>query len=195
MVSQQDVAGTARAEAAQHPLDPLSTDEIAQAVAIFRADGRARPAMRFVSVSLHEPPKSELASIRPGQAFRREAFIVALEPGEHTTYEAVVSVTEGSVLSWRPVPGVRAPIMPGEYADSERLVRADPGFRDGLQRRGIDRAGPGAGGVVGHRDLHPGGGRRQAPGLDPAASTGPARTTTPTPSRSTGCTRSSTSTT
>ena len=138
MVSQQDVAGTARAEAAQHPLDPLSTDEIAQAVAIFRADSRARPAMRFVSVGLHEPPKDELASIRPGQPFRREALIVALEPGEHMTHEAVVSVTEGSVLSWRAVPGVRAPITPGEYAESERLVRADPRFRAGLQRRGIE---------------------------------------------------------
>ncbi|HEY7359835.1 MAG TPA: hypothetical protein VH642_03425, partial [Streptosporangiaceae bacterium] len=137
MVSQQDVAGTARAGAARHPLDPLSTEEIGQAVAVFRADGRARPAMRFVSVSLHEPPKTEVASIRPGRAFRREAFIVALDPREHMTYEAVVSVTEGSVLSWRPVPGVRAPITPGEYADSERLVRADPRFRDGLRRRGI----------------------------------------------------------
>jgi primary-amine oxidase len=139
MVSQQDVAGTARAGAARHPLDPLSTEEIGQAVAVFRADGRARPAMRFVSVSLHEPPKTEVASIRPGRAFRREAFIVALDPREHMTYEAVVSVTEGSVRSWRPVPGVRAPITPGEYADSERLVRADPRFRDGLRRRGIDR--------------------------------------------------------
>ena len=138
MVSQQDVAGTARAEAAQHPLDPLSTDEITQAVTVFRADRRARPAMRFVSVGLHEPPKDELASVRPGQPFRREALIVALEPGEHTTHEAVVSVTEGSVLSWRTVPGVRAPITPGEYAESERLVRADPRFRAGLQRRGIE---------------------------------------------------------
>jgi primary-amine oxidase len=138
MVSQQDVAGTARAGAARHPLDPLSTDEITQAVAIFRADRRARPAMRFVSVGLHEPPKDELASIRPGPPFRREALIVALEPGEHMTHEAVVSVTEGSVLSWRAVPGVRAPITPAEYAESQRLVRADPRFRAGLQRRGIE---------------------------------------------------------
>src|SRR5262245_41619544 len=139
MVSQQEMAGTARAGAARHPLDPLSSEEISQAVAIFRAGSRARPAMRFVSVSLHEPPKDELASIRPGQPFRREALIVALEPAEHLTYEAVVSVTEGSVLSWRAVPGVRAPITPGEYAASERLVRADPRFRAGLQGRGTEQ--------------------------------------------------------
>jgi primary-amine oxidase len=137
MASEQDAAGAARTNAANHPLDPLNGGEIRQAVSILAADGRATAAMRFVSVSLHEPPKSEVASIRPGQAFRREAFIVALEPREHMTYEAVVSITAGSVLSWRPVPGVRAPITPGEYAECERLVRADRRFRDGLRRRGI----------------------------------------------------------
>ena len=99
-------------------------------------DGRVSPAIRFVSVGLHEPPKSE-AALSPGQAPRREAFIVAVEPREHMTYEAVVSLTAGSVLAWRPVPGARAPITAGEYAASERLVRADPAFRDGLRRRGI----------------------------------------------------------
>ena len=104
---------------------------------ILRRDGRASAALRFVSVSLHEPPKSAVASVRPGQVFAREAFIVALEPGEHVTYEAVVSLTAGSVVSLRPVPGVRAPVTLGEYAECERLVRADQDFRDGLKRRGI----------------------------------------------------------
>jgi primary-amine oxidase len=53
------------------------------------------------------------------------------------TCEIVVSLTAGSVLSWRPVPGVRAPVTLGEYAECERLVRGDQGFREGLQRRGI----------------------------------------------------------
>src|SRR5215831_6381757 len=128
MVSQQDAAGVARSEAAHHPLDPLSGEEIRRAIGILREAGHAGPETRFVSVDLHEPPKSELASLRPGREFPREAFIVVRDPREHMTYEAVVSVTEGSVLSWRPVPGVRAPITPGEYADSERLVRADPRF-------------------------------------------------------------------
>src|SRR5262249_60920249 len=67
MVSQQDVAGTARAGAAQHPLDPLSTDEITRAVALFRADSRAPPALRFVSGRLHQPPKDRLAPMPPRQ--------------------------------------------------------------------------------------------------------------------------------
>ena len=139
MVSQQDMAGTARAGAGQHPLDPLSSDEISQAVAIFRADGRARPAMRFVSVSLHEPAEGRSwPRSGPGSRSGARRSSWPWSHGEHMTYEAVVSVTAGAVLSWRAVPGVRAPITPAEYAESERLVRADPRFRAGLQRRGIE---------------------------------------------------------
>jgi primary-amine oxidase len=137
MASQQDTAGAAREAAVSHPLGPLSGDEIRQAVSILTGDDRVSPAIRFVSVSLREPPKDEIALIRPGRPARREAFIVALEPREHMTYEGVVSLTAGSVLSWRPVPGARAPITLGEYAECERLVRADQAFRDGLRRRGI----------------------------------------------------------
>ncbi|HYB88114.1 MAG TPA: primary-amine oxidase [Streptosporangiaceae bacterium] len=137
MASQREAAGAARATAACHPLDPLTADEIRQAGGILTGDDRLSPAIRFVSVGLHEPPKAEDAPARPGQAPPREAFIVAREPRERMTYEAVVSLTAGSVVSWRAVPGARAPVTLGEYAECERLVRADPAFRGGLQRRGI----------------------------------------------------------
>jgi primary-amine oxidase len=136
MTSQHAVGG-ASADRARHPLDPLDAGEIRQAVSILAGDGRVTAPMRFVSVGLREPAKDEVASFRPGQAFGREAFIVVLDPREHRTYEAVVSITARSVLSWRPVPGARAPITLGENAEFERLVRADPRFRAGLRRRGI----------------------------------------------------------
>jgi primary-amine oxidase len=140
MTSQQ-AAGAASADAARHPLDPLNADEIRQALSILPGDGRVTSPMRFVSVGLREPAKDEVASFGPGQAFAREACIVALDPREHMTYEAVVSITARSVLSWRPVPGARAPITLAENAEFERLVRADPRFRAGLRRRGIHNPG------------------------------------------------------
>jgi primary-amine oxidase len=136
-MTSQHAAGTASADGARHPLDPLTAEEIRQAAGILAADVRVSPALRFVSVGLHEPPKGEVASFRPGQQVAREAFIVARDPREHMTYEAVVSITAGAVLSWQPVPGVRAPVTLGEYAECERLVRADPRFREGLRKRGI----------------------------------------------------------
>ena len=124
--------------ATRHPLDPLNAEEIRRAVTIITESGNGTPAMRFVSIGLREPPKSVIVEFRPGQPFPREAFVVALEPREHMTYEGVVSLTKAAVLAWRPVAGVRAPITLGEYAEYERLVRADEQFRDGLRRRGIE---------------------------------------------------------
>ncbi len=121
-----------------HPLDPLSADEIRQAVAIVKASGHSTETMRFVSVGLREPSKDVIAAFEPGAPVCREAFIVAREPRERLTYEGVVSLTDEAVRSWRPVPGTRAPITPGEYEACERLVRADQRFRAGLARRGID---------------------------------------------------------
>ncbi len=124
--------------APRHPLDPLSAAEIRRAVELVRASGHGTPETRFVSVGLHEPGTSAVAAYRPGAAFPREAFIVAVEPREHMTYEGVVWLADQAVRSWRPVPGVRAPLTVGEYLNCERLVRADEQFRDGLRRRGID---------------------------------------------------------
>ena len=104
-----------------HPLDPLDAREISQAVEIPRRERPVTPEARFVSVSLNEPLKSQVPFATPavssgagppgsdhsapdGTAVPREAFVVLLEPAQHATYEAVVSLTDGSVVSWRSVP-------------------------------------------------------------------------------------------
>jgi primary-amine oxidase len=66
---------------------------------------------------------------------------VVLEPRQHTTDEPVVFLTRASVLSWRPVPGAYAPVTLGEYAECERVTRADPRVRSGLECRGITSPG------------------------------------------------------
>ena len=101
----------------RHPLDPLDAGEIKRAVEILRREQPVSPDARFVSVSLNEPPKDQVAfatpdSPAPGQAtgpdaaVPREAFVVLLEPRQHAVYEAVVSLTTGSLLSWRLVPAI-----------------------------------------------------------------------------------------
>jgi len=113
------------------------------------------PAARFVSVSLNEPAKGQVAFAAPADrpaaghsaggsdsaATPREAFIVVLEPRQHATYEAVVSLTAGSVLSWRPVPGARGPVTQAENDECERVTRADPRVRAALERRGVNDPG------------------------------------------------------
>ena len=150
-----DAVGGHPASPAGHPLDPLDAGEITRAVEILRRERLVTPQARFVSVSLSEPRKDQIAfaaqadcpaadqsagtghSGPPVGAVPREAFVVFLEPRQHTTYEAVVSLTADSVLSWRPVPGARAPVTLAEYVECERVTRADSRVRAGLERRGI----------------------------------------------------------
>ena len=138
----------------RHPLDPLDAAEIRQAVEILRRERSVSPDARFVSVSLNEPPKDQVAfatpdrpapgqaaDAGPGAAVPREAFVVLLEPRQHATYEATVSLTTGSLLSWRLVPDARAPLMAAEYAACQVVTRADARIIAGLERRGITDPG------------------------------------------------------
>jgi primary-amine oxidase len=91
----------------RHPLQPLSVDELAEAVAILRAgvpvgcwDDRR---FRFVEVALHEPPKANVLAVEAlgnGHDLPREARAVLIDRVERGTVEAIVSLTEGQVLAW-----------------------------------------------------------------------------------------------
>ena len=123
------------ARPARHPLDPLDASEIKAAVGILRRERPVTPVARFVSVTLHEPAKDQIEG--GAAAVPREAFVVLLEPEQHAIYEAVVSLTTGSVSSWRAVPDARGPVTLPEFDECERVTRADPRVRAGLARRGI----------------------------------------------------------
>ena len=76
-----------------HPLDPLSADEIARAVAIVRAEKGMDGDARFGSITLVEPDKRKPAEQNGG----RRAELIIYDRASACTYEAVVSVTDGAV--------------------------------------------------------------------------------------------------
>src|SRR6266699_1299280 len=120
-----------------HPLEPLSAQEVIEAVRILREERRPGERERFISVSLHEPPKNEVLAYHPDSIVGREAMIILLDHAEEATYEAIVSLSEDRVKEWRRVPGVQPSISFEEILEVERLVKADPTFQAALQRRGI----------------------------------------------------------
>ena len=135
MAATTDATRTDRGVA--HPLDPLTTDEIARTVAILREGRGLGDEARFVDISLREPEKDELARHEAGEPIPREAAVVVADRTAQTTHEAVVSLDDGAVGSWDTVPGVQAAITLDEYVECEQAVRADPRFREALARRGI----------------------------------------------------------
>jgi primary-amine oxidase len=124
---------------AAHPLEPLTADEIAAAAAVLRAEQGLGDVVRFVFVTLHEPPKATVLAWTPDAApLPREAHVVLYDRAARTTYEAVVSLTDRTVVSWTPVFGVQPPIMAEEFTSCEAIVQADPRWQEAMRRRGIE---------------------------------------------------------
>ena len=122
---------------AAHPLEPLSAAEIVAAIAVLKAEKALGDRVRFISIALHEPLKSVVLSFEPGMPFERAAFIIVLNNVSGNTYEAIVSLTAQSVVSWTHIPDVQPPIALDEFFTCEAAVKADPDFQAALQKRGI----------------------------------------------------------
>jgi primary-amine oxidase len=120
-----------------HPLEPLSKNEIVEAVAILRAKQPIAKAARFVSVTLNEPPKDLVLSFKEGAAFEREAFVILLNSADRKTYEAVVSLSDRKVRSWKHIPGVQPNIMLEEFFETEAAVRENPEWQAAMRKRGL----------------------------------------------------------
>lgn len=111
-----------------HPLEPLSVEEITAAIAIVRANYPVGAQFRFATVVLNEPAKAVVLNFQEGGPIEREAFLILLDNETGTTYEAVVSLNQGRVTSWKAMPGVQPNIMADELAECEAAVKAHPEF-------------------------------------------------------------------
>ncbi len=120
-----------------HPLDPLRAGEITRAWEILRAERRVGPRARAVSIALHEPPKEVVLGHRTGDTVTRAAFVVVMDREAGRTHEAVVSLSEGRVVSWEHVPGVQPAIILDEFFECEAAVRADPRWQEAMRKRGV----------------------------------------------------------
>jgi primary-amine oxidase len=121
----------------QHPLEPLTAEEIAAAVAIARSSQSLGDSYRFPCVTLHEPPKSAVLAFQPGVPITRQVFLILLDNGTGKTYEAIVSLSEQKLVSWQHIPNVQPSIMADELSECEAAVKAHPEFRTAIAKRGI----------------------------------------------------------
>ena len=132
-------AATAQAAAPNplsHPLDPLTGPEIAAASKLITAYKDCPKGVFFPTISLKEPTKSETANYQAGTAFRREAFATVLDRPAGKTYEAVVDLNAGKVISWKNIPGVQPMVLVEEYDTVPKIVKADPRWQKAMIDRG-----------------------------------------------------------
>ncbi|MFJ6268301.1 hypothetical protein [Lysinibacillus xylanilyticus] len=121
-----------------HPLSPLSEVEIEKAVQIVKEQQQLSEHVRFMSVMLHEPKKSEVLNYKPGNTVDRQVFLVILDDKELKTFEKVVNLTSEKVDSYEYIPGVQPNVALEEFEQCEELVKSHPDFVSALQKRGID---------------------------------------------------------
>jgi len=122
-----------------HPLEPLTPEEIAAAVAIVRAGPASSEHMRFVMVKLHEPAPEVSLFYQPGDAVPREVFLSLLDKthGAGKAYEAIVNLTEGRLQSWKHIEGVQPSIIFEEFFACEDAIKANADFQAALVKRVI----------------------------------------------------------
>jgi primary-amine oxidase len=114
-----------------HPLDPLTADEIRQAVAIVRRDHAVGETWRFASIELKEPVKG--APAEPA----REALVVCWNRADGQSYRAVVSLTSAALAAWEHLPGQQPNMTADEWHECDEMLRAHPALEQALARRGI----------------------------------------------------------
>ena len=123
-----------------HPLEPLTADEITAAAALLRTERHLGPDRPLRLHHAARAAEADLLRWNPDAApLPREAHIVVYERGARATYEAVVSLSERSVLSWHAIEGVQAADhgrgVHGLRGRSSRPTRAG---RRRCARRGVE---------------------------------------------------------
>ena len=129
-----------------HPLDPATAAEYLTGREIMAAAGLLpegdRAPVRFAYYGLEEPPKHDVLAGQAAAGWagdrRLRAFLVDTGTGEST--DVVVSVTEGQVVSARtldPRTDGQMPIIDSDFVAVDEIVKADPGWRAAMARRGL----------------------------------------------------------
>ncbi len=123
-----------------HPLDPATAAEFLAGRDILAAAGLLGETARFAYYGLEEPPKHEVLGPAPGGPPERRlrAFLIDVATGESA--DVVVSLDQRRVVSRRvldPASDGQVPIFNEEFGVVEEVVRADPGWREAMARRGL----------------------------------------------------------
>lgn len=123
--------------AVQHPLDGLQADEYGAVRDILMASGDADEQTLFATIRLDEPSKADVLAWTEGTTIPRVAW-VALRKGKGL-FEGRVDLQAGKVLSIDEVIDAQSSILYSEFLGAEKIVEADPGWREAMRKRGYEQ--------------------------------------------------------
>ena len=122
----------------QHPLDPLSGEELSRAVAILNKSGKTSEEAALVCGLPVEPPKAAVLAHAPGAPFERAVRLIGHDRAKGQSFEARVSLSSGSLESFAWAEEGSAPSSAADVIELYKAVYPDPAWREALRKRGIE---------------------------------------------------------
>jgi len=145
--------------APDHPLTPLTADEIRAVRRIVDAHGLLGESVRFVYTALDEPHKQTVLAFSPGDPIERRARVLLLDRATGLGVDLVVSITGDRVVTQQSIDAGaqgHVPILDQEFEDIEAFLLESDEWLAAMRKRNLNptdvRAVPLSAGVFGHED-------------------------------------------
>ncbi len=125
--------------AVDHPLDPLSPEEIEAAYEILTAEHDVGESSLCIKIELAEAEKATLRAFDGGgDRPDRRARIVIRNGTDRKTLEAVVSLTDETVVDWEHVEGAQPSLAIEEFLACEETVKENEEWQAAMEDRGVE---------------------------------------------------------
>lgn len=119
-----------------HPLHPITREEIARAIELFRANHKDQQAF-FSSVGLIEPPKAVVQAFQPGDKVIRQVRLLGIDSQKDGGFEADINVTTGDVSFKRLAGQAQAPYGFVDLGLAIKLTKSNAAWLEAVAARGI----------------------------------------------------------
>ncbi len=120
-----------------HPLDPLSTQELARASEIIATHFQWGANLRVETLELDEPAKDLVRGFMPGGVIQRAARFNVYRRGQMGVWQGKADLLAGKVVAQDFRADARAMVAVEEVLEIEKTVKADPRFQEALRKRGL----------------------------------------------------------
>src|SRR5437868_1197401 len=108
-----------------HPLDPLSSDEAARALAVLKKSGKLGASSLFPYFMLEEPAKKDVLAFDQTHQLRRQARALVFDRARSKLSEARIDLMKNALVEWQEIPGAQPSVMLSEFDDAPKIVKAD----------------------------------------------------------------------
>lgn len=135
--SKSDPITSAAPEPILHPLDPMTRNELAETVVVLKAAGKLGINTSLVSLTLLEPSKDVVLNFKVGDSINRKAIAVTYTLDKNETHEIVTNINSKKIVSDTLRKGVQPMQLEEDTPVGIELLKSDPAWVKGLERRGI----------------------------------------------------------